>query len=236
MNTPTLPHIHGSTQGLEACRRQLERTDQFDTTAEFFKTLADPTRVRLFWLLCHRQECVLNLAALLGISSPAVSHHIRPLKEAGLICSHREGKEVYYTAADTRLATLLHHTVEQLMEISCPAHGADSSSVEDTVYQVHEYLVENLSRRITIQNLCDRFFINPTTLKQAFKARYGMSIAAHMKKHRMEQAALLLERTDLPVGQIALAVGYESQSKFSAAFKETFQILPTQYQKQHNNP
>ena len=41
------------------------------------------------------EECVLNISAMLEMSSPAVSHHLRPLKNSGLIVSRREGKEVY---------------------------------------------------------------------------------------------------------------------------------------------
>ena len=90
------------------------------TVAEVFKQLGDTTRIRIFWLLCHREECVLNISAMLHMSSPAVSHHLRPLKNSGLIVCRREGKEVYYRAADTPQGHLLHHMIEQVMEITCP--------------------------------------------------------------------------------------------------------------------
>ena len=65
------------------------------------KQLGDPSRLRIFWLLCHCEECVLNIAAIVNMSSPAVSHHLRLLKSSGLIVSRREGKEMYYRTADT---------------------------------------------------------------------------------------------------------------------------------------
>ncbi len=88
--------------------------------AEAMKQLGDPTRLRIFWLLCHTEECVIDIAALTGMSSPAVSHHLRILKSAGLLTSRREGKEMYYRAADTKLVRKLHHTIEDVAEISCP--------------------------------------------------------------------------------------------------------------------
>ena len=95
-------------------------TASFQDAALLFKHLSDPTRVRLFWLLCHREECVLQLAELLGMSSPAVSHHLRPLRTAGLLTTRRDGKEVYYHAADTTEARLLHQMIEQVLAITCP--------------------------------------------------------------------------------------------------------------------
>ena len=88
--------------------------------AELFRSLGDPTRVRIFWLLSHREECVINIAAMLDMSSPAVSHHLRSLAENGLLESRRDGKEVYYRAPDTVQGQLLHEIVEQVMEIACP--------------------------------------------------------------------------------------------------------------------
>ena len=87
--------------------------------ADVFKQLGDSTRLRIFWILCHCEECVLNIAALLNMSSPAVSHHLRPLKNSGLITSRREGKEVYYKAADTEQTRLLHDMMEKVMQITC---------------------------------------------------------------------------------------------------------------------
>ena len=84
------------------------------------KQLGDPSRLQIFWLLCHCEECVVNIAALVGMTSPAVSHHLRLLKASGLITSRRDGKEMYYKAAETELAQMLHHTVEKLGRITCP--------------------------------------------------------------------------------------------------------------------
>ena len=56
----------------------------------------------------------------MDMSSPAVSHHLRQLRSAGLIVSRREGKEVYYRASDTIQAKLFHKLIEELLEISCP--------------------------------------------------------------------------------------------------------------------
>ena len=114
-----LPHDHG--QNIEQNLAQLPSIDDFQTVADIFKQMGDGSRVRIFWLLCHCEECVINISSMVDMSSPAVSHHLRQLKNSGLIISRREGKEVYYKAADTQRAQLLHHMIEALVEIACPS-------------------------------------------------------------------------------------------------------------------
>lgn len=122
MEDMKLPHHHGEGPETALLQKQLDQIDYFHAVAEVFKQLGDTTRIRIFWLLCHCEECVLNISALMKMSSPAVSHHLRPLKNSGLIVSRREGKEVYYRAADTQESRLLHEMIEQVMEITCPQH------------------------------------------------------------------------------------------------------------------
>lgn len=124
-----LPHDHGeNNMNTAAIRELLGRTDSFQTLADIFRQLGDPTRVRIFWLLCHCEECVLNIAALLDMSSPAVSHHLRTLRDSGLIVSRRDGKEVYYRAAESAQSRLLHHMIERVMEIACPEWSKEAEN------------------------------------------------------------------------------------------------------------
>lgn len=230
MSEFSLPHNHGQSHGSEDIYNQLQDSDKFDAVSDLFKQLSDPTRVRIFWLLSHREECVINISALLGMTSPAVSHHLRPMKDCGIIESRRDGKEVYYRIADTDACRLLHQVTDQILEITCPSKKLDfNTSHKEIIASVHSYLLENLNERITIEELSKKFLMNPTTLKSAFKEVYGMSIAAHINVHRMEKAAELLKGTPYSVGQIALNVGFSSQSRFTTAFKEYFGILPTEY-------
>ena len=121
-----LPHNHG--QVIEqAILEHMPEAGEFQTVSDIFKQLCDSSRIRIFWLLCHCEECVINLSAFMDMSSPAVSHHLRQLKASGLITSRREGKEVYYRAADTREAELLHHMIEKLVEsLVLPCIGSSS--------------------------------------------------------------------------------------------------------------
>ena len=128
------------------------------------------------------------------------------------------------------------------MEIACPEQGetklhdvvhmiSHESEQVEIIHQVHDYLMENISQHITIDELARKFLINPTTLKTLFKSVYGSSIASHIKEHRMESAARFLIETDMSIAEISKNVGYESQSKFTAAFKAYYNILPKDYRK-----
>ena len=78
MDNMKLPHQHGEGQHTALIQNQLNHVDYFQTVAEIFKQLGDTTRIRIFWLLCHQEECVLTISDMLHMSSPAVSHHLRP--------------------------------------------------------------------------------------------------------------------------------------------------------------
>ena len=226
-----LPHDHGEEQNHTAAMRELLRGEaHFQSVADIFRQLGAPSRIRIFWLLCHCEECVVNIAAMMDMSSPAVSHHLRILRDSGLLTTRRDGKEVYYHAADTAQARLLHELVEQVMDVACPQWRAEAEQVR-LIREIHDYLLSHMDQRITIEGLCHLYPINPTTLKEVFKDVYGTSIAAHLKEHRMEKAARLLRETDASVAEVARRVGYESQSKFTAAFKDQYGCLPTMYRK-----
>ena len=250
MSENHLPHDHSGGAMLRL-QESVETVGGFQTVADIFKLLSDSSRVRIFWLLCHCEECVVDLSAAVGMSPPAVSHHLRQLRESGLVVSRRVGKEVCYRAAESERAQLLHRMIERTMEISCPEEesraatgaphlppldaelheGGGTAEQLETIRAVHDYLTQHLSSRVTIEELSKRFLMNPSTMKALFKSVYGSSLASHIREHRMEHAARLLIEGDESVAQVARAVGYESQSKFSTEFQKAYGVLPTEYRR-----
>ena len=119
MQNTSLPHDHG--QSMDQGLQNIPSVENFQTLSDIFKQLGGGSRLCIFWLLCHCEECVVNFSAMVGMSSPAVSHHLKLLRSAGLIINRRKGKEVYYTTADTQQAQLLHHMIGDLVAIFCPS-------------------------------------------------------------------------------------------------------------------
>lgn len=85
--------------------------------SELFKALADETRVKILYLLSQRELCVCDLALLMEMSMPAVSHHLRLLKALRLAQSRKDGKNVFYRLEDNHVLALIEqarvHYIEQ---------------------------------------------------------------------------------------------------------------------------
>lgn len=108
--TKELPHDHGTGTG-ELLKTRPDEED-YIKISKMFDLINDSTRLKILWLLCHTEECVINIAAAVDMSSPAVSHHLRILKQAGVLTSHKDGKEVHYTLADTHIACQVHKLID----------------------------------------------------------------------------------------------------------------------------
>ena len=120
-----------------------------------------------------------------------------------------------------------------MMEVSQNAEiDRHLSAQTEIIREIHERITRQLDRRFTIEELAREYLINTSTLKSVFKAVYGMPIASYMKHYRVDQGAKLLRETGDSIAVIAGKVGYENQSKFTKAFKDIYQVLPTEYRKQ----
>ncbi len=236
-----LPHNHGTHKNSVKKFKTHLNAHSFLAASEKFKVLGDSSRLQIYWLLCHCEECVSNIAVLCAMSGPAVCHHLKILKENGFVICRKEGKEVYYKAVETNTGKLLHKTVEGVLSIPCPQSDGEEEPYNttekytaeqiETVKNVHDYLISNLDKKITIDDLSKKFLMNTTTLKDAFKAVWGTSVVAHIKEHKMKKSAELLKKTDMNISEICALMGYNTPSKFTEAFKKYYGTTPKDYRK-----
>ncbi len=96
---------------IECCQPLLEEpvdAAEAEQLAAWFGVLADPTRLRLLSLIATAGEAcaACDLVEPLGVSQPTVSHHLKVLREAGLVESRKEGRWVYYRPVPDRLSIL----------------------------------------------------------------------------------------------------------------------------------
>lgn len=119
MSKNELPVLQPSAQGVACCsplvREPLGERDA-KSLAGMFKALSDPVRLRLLSLIASHdggEACVCDLTGAFDVSQPTISHHLRVLREAGLIDCERRGTWVYYWLlpdALTRLSAVLETT------------------------------------------------------------------------------------------------------------------------------
>ena len=123
--------------------------------------------------------------------------------------------------------------IEDMVELTCPAEAPEPVENDGSpvciINEIHELLVSDLSKRYTVEELAARYHINRTTLKNTFKQVFGMPVGTYMKEYRVKRSMELLRSSELSVSEIAGRVGYESQSKFSSAFRDVAGMLPSEY-------
>ncbi len=72
----------------------------FQTLAQQFKLLGDPTRLRILAMIQHQEHCVCDVVDALEMTQPNISQHIRKLKDAGWVREQKRGQWVYYSLVD----------------------------------------------------------------------------------------------------------------------------------------
>ena len=81
---------------LEEVKKNITNDDVLFDMAVVFKALSDTTRLKIKNALMISEMCVCDITALLNMTQPAVSHHLKSLRQIGLIKFRREGKNLYY--------------------------------------------------------------------------------------------------------------------------------------------
>lgn len=116
--------------------------------------------------------------------------------------SKRDYKRTYYSASQVKIA-------------------------KETMYIINK----DLSVRYTAKELAEKFAISETSLKNYFKSVYGYNFSEYQKKVRLEMACQYLRETDYKVSEICELIGYSSQSKFGAIFKNTYGLTALEYRR-----
>jgi DNA-binding transcriptional ArsR family regulator len=90
---------------------------RFLLLAETFQALGDPSRLRIVWALAQGELCVGDVAKLLGMSQPAVSHHLRTLRNMRLVKVRRDGRTTFYSLDDEHIERLLHEGMKHVEDL-----------------------------------------------------------------------------------------------------------------------
>lgn len=92
-----------------------EEEDLYDL-AELFKVFGDTTRIKILYTLFKQEMCVCDIAEVLAMSQSAISHQLRVLKQAKLVRSKREGKQIIYSLDDDHIGKIISMGLEHVKE------------------------------------------------------------------------------------------------------------------------
>ncbi|MBQ2698930.1 MAG: helix-turn-helix transcriptional regulator [Firmicutes bacterium] len=101
---------------LEQLAERLPDDETLIDLAELFKMFGDSTRIKILYVLSEAELCVQDIAQLVGMNQSAISHQLRILKQSRLVRSRREGKQVYYSIADSHVRTIIDQGFDHVNE------------------------------------------------------------------------------------------------------------------------
>lgn len=129
---------------------------------------------------------------------------------------------------DARLLSWLEWLIQKLEQ-----HQKGISSDSDLVEKIQKYIVLNIHREITREEIAAAVYLNPDYAARLFKQETGLTLNAYIVQKRISLARQLLANTDIPVGDISSNLGYSSFSHFTKLFKSSEGITPSEYRKLH---
>lgn len=139
------------------------------------------------------------------------------------------GNELIFIKCNELLTYLTKLDFEQV-QIKRIYYTASQAKIAKSVKSL---ICSDLSVRYAARDLAERFGVSETSLKNYFRSVYGCGYAEFQQNARMEKAADLLKKTEQKIADIGLAVGFATQAKFGAAFKNCFGVTPLEYRRQH---
>jgi AraC-like DNA-binding protein len=103
-----------------------------------------------------------------------------------------------------------------------------SSADNKKITTAEQMLKDSLTKTFPgVEYLAETIGMSPTKFKQLFKLKYGLSVYQYYQQQQMILAKEMLTNTQAKIGEVALTLGYENASKFSAAFKKHHGVLPS---------
>ena len=175
---------------------------------ELFRTLSDGNPVGTMPVHCDGEEILKSPIARYDSSDSTVDSDI---------------------AASAQLTQLLAYCIG-----ACSSQE-DSSAVPETVRKIRAYLLEHYAEDIHLDSLSQQFSVSKYHLQRMFKKYVGQTPLEFLSGVRMNRAKQLLRTTDLPISEIAYAVGMESTSYFVSKFRAQEEITPQKYRKRWSN-
>ena len=136
-------------------------------------------------------------------------------------------KPIHRKDADLVLKRLK-FSLDSKSDIVMEADLVESQSANSRFSKIVQYINDHFSEKLTLNELCSSFNLNPDYCNKLFQKRFGCSYSSYLKKVRMEKACYLL-RQNISIADVAVQTGYSDYYYFNKVFKSYFGITPYQY-------
>lgn len=103
-------------EAVNKARQSVLDEDSLICVADFYKAMADSTRIKILNLLFKHELCVCDISVILNMTKSAISHQLQNLKDMNLIKSRKQGKEVWYSLADRHVEEVFKISLEHVLE------------------------------------------------------------------------------------------------------------------------
>lgn len=121
-----------------------------------------------------------------------------------------------------------------LRHVDCLTQSS-SQSYKDVVVQSTLSYIDMWYKTANLTKIAEDFHQSLSVLSKTIKQSTGFTFQELLQRKRFQKAVMLLIETDLPIEEIAVAVGYENQSYFYRQFKERYGMTPRKYRLEHKN-
>ena len=109
-------YMHAHKETVDKVNSDMPDEELLYDLAELYKVFGDSTRIRLLYVLFEAEMCVCDIAQVLSMTTSAISHQLKVLKQAHLVKYRREGKTVFYSLSDDHVRSILDQGLEHISE------------------------------------------------------------------------------------------------------------------------
>jgi AraC family transcriptional regulator len=135
------------------------------------------------------------------------------------------GKLYAQSAAQMLSSHLLRHYASSKLTIKALQHGLSRRQVK----QIKDYIEAHLSENLSLEDLARQLDFSPYHFMRLFRQAIGQSPYQFILGRRVEHAKILLQKTELPLAQVALESGFAHQSHLSRVFKQHLGLTPKSF-------
>ncbi|NLR91660.1 GlxA family transcriptional regulator [Flammeovirga agarivorans] len=140
------------------------------------------------------------------------------------LIEERQGKQIATEVAKELVVYKRRLATEEQVSV----YVQNRNHKDEKIHAVQDWIIQNLEKTSTIEDLAELVFVSPRNLTRTFKKQTGITIAEYRTKLRLEKAKNLLRYSDYKVEHIANLCGYKTSKQLRVMLEKHHEVLPTE--------